>query len=42
MVYLGGCIIAELMGSDTKDFWMTKKDYEEAGLDRSSGTGNSK
>jgi actin-related protein len=34
MVYLGGCILAELMDSNTSNFWMTRKEYEEVGPDR--------
>jgi len=34
MVFLGGCILAELMSADKSNFWMTKAEYEEVGVDR--------
>ena len=31
MVFLGGCVVAGLSGND---FWLSKADYEEKGIDR--------
>ena len=33
MVYLGASVLGDLM-RDRADFWITKKDYEEQGIDR--------
>ena len=32
-VFLGGSVLSELM-NDNPDFWITKRDYEEEGLER--------
>lgn len=31
MVYLGGAVLADIM-KNKDDFWMTKKEYEEKGI----------
>lgn len=33
MVFLGGAVLAEIM-KDKEDFWMTRKEYQEQGLER--------
>lgn len=31
MVFLGGAVLSDIM-KDNQDFWMTKSEYEEKGL----------
>lgn len=33
MVFLGGAVLAHLMRDRDADFWITKKEYEELGLE---------